>query len=158
MQKIYYAAHTYMIVGLISGLFYREFTKLENYTGDTQLSIVHTHLLALGMLFHLILLVLEKQFTLSASPLFTWSYWTYNAGVTLTVTLMTIHGCRTVLGHETGAATSSLAGLGHIVLTIGLILFFINLGKRITEHNGRPSSIVIHAQQDDETTARGVTT
>ncbi|GAB4588940.1 DUF2871 domain-containing protein [Nocardia sp. IFM 10818] len=158
MQKIYYAAHTYMIVGLISGLFYREFTKLEDFTGDTQLSVVHTHLLALGMLFHLILLILEKQFTLSASPLFTWSYWTYNAGLTLTVAIMTVHGCRTVLGHETGAATAGLAGLGHIVLTVGLILFFINLGKRITEHSGRPSSIAAHTRQYDEATDRSVTT
>ncbi|MFI6170147.1 DUF2871 domain-containing protein [Nocardia sp. NPDC051052] len=133
MQKIYYAAHAYMIIGVISGLFYREFTKLNDFTGDTQLAVVHTHLLALGMLFHLILLVLEKLFALASSKLFAWSFWTYNAGVVLTVAIMTVHGCQTVLGLHTSAAVSGTAGIGHIVLTVGLILFFVNLGRRISD-------------------------
>ncbi|MEV6275658.1 DUF2871 domain-containing protein [Nocardia sp. NPDC051832] len=131
MRKIYYAAHTYMIVGLISGLFYREFTVLNDFTGETRLSIVHTHLLALGMLFHLILLVLEKSFRLTVSRLFEWSFWVYNAGVTLTVTILIVQGINQVLGSETASATAAFAGLGHIVLTVGLVLFFINLGKRV---------------------------
>ncbi|MEU7895689.1 DUF2871 domain-containing protein [Nonomuraea sp. NPDC049152] len=131
MRKLYYAAHTYMILGVISGLYYRELTKLNDFTGDTQLGVVHTHLLALGMLFHLIVLVLEKVFTLTAGKLFNWFFWVYNAGVALTVVVMTVHGTLTVLGVQTGAAVSGIAGLGHIVLTVGLILFFVNLGKRI---------------------------
>ncbi|MBL1079860.1 DUF2871 domain-containing protein [Nocardia sp. 2] len=131
MRMIYNAAHVYMIAGLISGLFYREFTSLNDFDGETQLSVVHTHLLALGMLFHLILLALEKSFRLTASPLFAWSFRTYNAGVALTVGIMILHGIQQVRGVETGAATAGLAGLGHIVLTVGLILFFINLGKRV---------------------------
>lgn len=66
MKKLFYAAHIYMIVGVISGLYYREITKLNDFTGDTQLGVVHTHLLALGMLFFLIVLGLEKLFDLSA--------------------------------------------------------------------------------------------
>ena len=30
---------------------------------------------------------------------------------------------------ETGAALDGISGLGHIVITLGLIFFFINLGK-----------------------------
>ncbi|GAA1358318.1 DUF2871 domain-containing protein [Streptomyces beijiangensis] len=132
MKKLYYAAHTYMIVGVVSGLYYREITKHYDFTGDSQLGVVHTHLLALGMLFHLIVLALEKLFTLSADGrLFNWSFWVYNAGLVLTVTMMTIHGTQTVAGARTSEAVSGIAGLGHIVLTVGLILFFINLGKRI---------------------------
>ncbi|MFI6165445.1 DUF2871 domain-containing protein [Nocardia sp. NPDC051052] len=133
MKKIYYAAHTYMIVGVISGLFYRELTKWYDVTGDTQLGVVHTHLLALGMLFHLIVLALAKVFTLSTSTLFGWFFWVYNAGLALTVVMMTVHGIQTVVGAETSAAISGIAGLGHIVLTVGLILFFIALGKRVSE-------------------------
>ncbi|WP_329119772.1 DUF2871 domain-containing protein [Streptomyces sp. NBC_01465] len=132
MKKLYYAAHTYMIVGVVSGLYYREITKHYDFTGDSQLGVVHTHLLALGMLFFLIVLALEKLFTLSANRrLFTWSFWVYNAGLALTVTMMTIHGTQTVAGAKTSEAISGIAGLGHIVLTVGLILFFVNLGKRI---------------------------
>ncbi|MFI6317409.1 DUF2871 domain-containing protein [Nonomuraea sp. NPDC050556] len=132
MKKLLYAAHTYMIVGVISGLYYREITKLNDFTGDTQLGVVHTHLLALGMLFFLIVLALEKLFTLSAvGKLFTWFFWVYNAGLVLTVAMLTLHGTLTVLGKESGAAIAGIAGLGHIVLTVGLVLFFITLGKRI---------------------------
>ncbi|WP_327085604.1 DUF2871 domain-containing protein [Nonomuraea sp. NBC_01738] len=132
VKKLFYAAHIYMIVGVISGLYYREITKLNDFTGDTQLGVVHTHLLALGMLFFLIVLGLEKLFDLSAGgKLFTWFFWVYNGGLALTVAMLVVHGTQTVLGVETSPAISGIAGLGHIVLTVGLILFFINLGKRI---------------------------
>lgn len=55
----------------------------------------------------------------------------YNGGLALTVAMLVVHGTQTVLGVETSPAISGIAGLGHIVLTVGLILFFINLGKRI---------------------------
>ncbi|MEV6068901.1 DUF2871 domain-containing protein [Nocardia sp. NPDC052001] len=140
MQKIYYAAHTYMIVGVISGLVYREITKWQDFTGDTQLAVVHTHLLALGMLFHLIVLALEKAFGPSDGKLFDWFFRIYNAGLVLTVTMMTVHGIQTVFGAHTSAAISGLAGLGHITLTIGLILFFINLGKQVSGATARPDN------------------
>jgi hypothetical protein len=36
-----------------------------------------------------------------------------------------------VLGHQAGAALDGISGLGHIVITLGLIFFFVNLGKRL---------------------------
>ncbi|MCO6007918.1 DUF2871 domain-containing protein [Actinoallomurus purpureus] len=131
MRKLYNAAHLYMIIGLVSGLAYREITKIKHFTGETQLGLVHTHVLALGMLFFLIVLMLEKQFALSAVGLFDWFFWIYNAGLAVTVVMMTLHGTLTVLGHESGDAIAMVAGLGHILLTVGLILFFVTLGKRI---------------------------
>jgi hypothetical protein len=138
MRKIYVTADIYMILGLLSGLYYREFTKLNDFTGDTQLSVVHTHILALGMLFFLVVLALEKLFTLTAGKLFTAFFWVYNAGLALTVGLMIVRGSMTVLGHEPGAALDGISGLGHIVITVGLIFFFVNLGKRV------------HAQEETE--------
>lgn len=136
MKKLYYAAHTYMIVGLVGGLYYRELTKAKHFTGDSQLGLVHTHVLALGMLFFLIVLALEKLFTLSAEKLFNAFFWTYNAGLVITVTMMTVRGTRTVLGHETPEPAAVIAGIGHITLTVGLIFFFILLGKRVTAAGG----------------------
>jgi hypothetical protein len=133
VKKIYYAAHTYMILGLVSGLFYREFTRAKHFTGDSQLGLLHTHLLALGMLFFLIVLALEKLFALTANRrLFTWFFWTYNAGLAVTVGMMVVHGTQTVLGLQTNDAVSGIAGLGHILLTVGLILLFVNLGRRLS--------------------------
>jgi hypothetical protein len=131
LRKIYYAALTYMILGLISGLVYREVTKAKDFTGQTQLGLVHAHLLTLGMLFFLLVLVLEKLFTLTASTLFGWFFWTYNAGLAVTVGMMVTHGTMTVYGKEFSDALAGVAGLGHIILTVGLVLFFIVLGKRV---------------------------
>ncbi|MGV9290760.1 DUF2871 domain-containing protein [Streptomyces sp. NPDC003719] len=142
MRKSFYAAHVYMIVGVVSGLFYREFTKIKDFTGDTQLSVMHTHLLTLGMFGFLIVLGLDKQFGLSSSKLFTNFFWFYNAGIVVSVGMMGVHGCLTVLGHEMPEALSLVAGLGHILLTVGLILLFVLLGKRLKEPAGqhRPSA------------------
>ena len=129
MRKIYVAAHVYMILGLVSGLYYRELTKAKDFTGDSQLGIVHTHILALGMLFFLIVLVLEKQFTLTSGKLFDAFFWVYNAGLALTIGMMLVRGTMTVLGHQAGAALDGISGLGHITITLGLIFFFVNLGK-----------------------------
>ncbi|WP_377272929.1 DUF2871 domain-containing protein [Peterkaempfera sp. SMS 1(5)a] len=131
MRKILNTAHIYMIIGVVSGLYSRELTKAEDFTGDTQLDVVHTHVLALGMLFFLIVLVLEKQFTLTSSALFGWFFWIYNIGLAVTVGMMTLHGTLTVLGHSSGEAIAMVAGLGHILLTAGLILLFVTLGKRL---------------------------
>ena len=65
MRKLKNAAHVYMVLGLLSGVFYREFTRFNDFTGKTQLSVVHTHVLALGMLAFLIVLALDKQFQLN---------------------------------------------------------------------------------------------
>ena len=42
------------------GVFYREFTKFSGFTGKTALYVVHTHYFLLGMVFFLLLLLLEK--------------------------------------------------------------------------------------------------
>jgi len=133
MKRLYYASLTYMIVGIASGLFYRELTKFNEFEGDTQLAVAHTHLLVLGMFFFLIMIALEKLFTLSDARTFRWFFWTYNAGVIVTVSMQIVHGSMTVLGHESGPAIAGIAGMGHIFITIGLVLMFIALkGKLLT--------------------------
>ncbi|WP_235947758.1 DUF2871 domain-containing protein [Nocardia terrae] len=130
MKTLVTAAHIYMIIGLISGFYYREITKIHHFTGQSELGVVHTHVLALGMLFLLIVLALEKLFTLSAqNRLYGWFFWLYNGGLALTVAVMTLHGTLTVLGKDSNEAIALVAGLGHILLTAGLVVFFITLGK-----------------------------
>ena len=132
LKKTYQAAVTYAVLGLGSGLFYREYTKIHDFHGTTQLSIMHTHLLALGMLVMLIVLALEKIFELSKSKWFKLFFWHYNGGLLLTVTMMLVIGIRDVAGQESMPMIDGIAGLGHILITIALVFFFIALGKRLT--------------------------
>ena len=81
MRRLLYAFLVYMIIGLVSGFYYRELTKAHDFTGDTQLALVHTHTLILGMFMFLILLPLEKVFKLSSYYLFNWFFIVYNIGV-----------------------------------------------------------------------------
>lgn len=45
----------YAVLALVGGVFYREFTKMNDYAAWTTLSVVHTHYFILGMIFFLIL-------------------------------------------------------------------------------------------------------
>lgn len=133
MRKLFLAATTYMAAGLASGLFYREFTKLNGFPEGsvTQLAVVHTHLLALGTLVMLVVLALDKIMGLSNDRRFGWFFWVYNAGVVLTAAMMTVHGVLTVLGQPTSPAIAGMAGLGHILVTAGFVLLFVVLGAAL---------------------------
>ena len=129
MRKLYLAAFAYLIIGVASGLYYRELTKLTGWPEGqpTQLGVAHTHLLTLGFVVLLIVLALEKAFTVSRSRLFGWFFWVYNAGVILTSAMLVLHGSMTVLGMESSKAIAGIAGMGHMLLTAGLILLLLAL-------------------------------
>ena len=97
----------YMVVGLVSGVFYREYTKLMGFTGETQLSTIHTHALVLGMLFFLIVLALEPNFQLSKMREYRKFLISYNAGVALTLVMMVVRGILQVQGFEGNDATNA---------------------------------------------------
>ena len=143
MKKIFNAAFIYMIAGVASGLFYREFTKLNGFPEGkfTQLGLVHTHLLTLGFIVLLIALVIEKVFGISRSPkLFAWFFWLYNAGVILTSGMLIWHGSLTVLGQESSKMIAGIAGLGHMLLTAGMVVFFVAL-RRAVLNRAAPSEM-----------------
>ena len=53
-------AIAYGIIAMIAGVFYREFTKFHHFSGQTNLSVMHTHYFLLGMFFFLILMLAER--------------------------------------------------------------------------------------------------
>lgn len=63
MKRYMNTALLYAILAMIGGVFYREFTKFNGFTGKTTLGVVHTHYFLLGMVFFLLLLLLEKNFS-----------------------------------------------------------------------------------------------
>lgn len=133
MIKLLRASFTYMIVGMLSGVYYREFTKINDFTGDTQLSTLHTHLLVLGALFFLLLLILEKNFHITEQKQFKLFSMLYHSGFGITILMMTINGTRTVLGLENEPALAGIAGLGHIIMFIALIMLYVVLNKAVKD-------------------------
>ncbi|MFD6676797.1 DUF2871 domain-containing protein [Rhodococcus zopfii] len=125
------SAFGYAVAGLASGLYYRELTKAQDFDGPTQLSTVHTHFLVLGVLFLLIVAVFERLFVLSASPLHRWFTVTFHAGLILTVSMQLVHGTMQVFGKEGSAAISGIAGIGHVLLTVAFVVFFLALRSAV---------------------------
>lgn len=141
MNRLMNTAFAYMILGLVSGLFYREYTKATDTLGmDTQLATLHTHFLALGMIVFLVVLALDALFGLSGRRSFSVFYWTYNIGLLLTVVMQAVRGILTLDGQDpatTTAAIPGIAGLGHIVLTVGLVALFVALRAGIKDRAAR---------------------
>lgn len=143
MRRLFYASFAYMLAGVLSGLFYREFTKANDFPEGqfTQLGLAHTHLLTLGFIVLLIVLALEKLFALSRSKLFSWFFWIYNAGLVLTAAMLIWHGSLTVLGQESSSMIAGIAGLGHILLTVAMVLLFLALGRALARDRATRASV-----------------
>lgn len=137
MKKIAKLSFFYSMLGMLLGVFYREFTKINGFTEETVLSGLHTHVLVSGVFFLLIVLLLEKSFELSKNKKFNKFFITYNIGLLLSVIMMAVRGCIEVLNLEisTGidSSISGIAGLSHIIMTIAYILFFLILLNRIND-------------------------
>lgn len=134
MKKYLNISLIYAIAAMAMGVFFREFTKFNDFTATTTLGKVHTHLFALGMLVFLITALFASHFK-NLRELKTFRAFTvvYNIGVPLTAVMMTVRGVTHVLGLEltkgANAAISGIAGIGHIIAAAGIILLLISLKK-----------------------------
>lgn len=131
MRRVLYAFLFYTAIGLFSGFYYRELTVAHHFTGDTQLVVVHTHTLILGMMMHLLLLPLVKVFKLSSYYLFNWFFIIYNIGVIVTVGMMAVKGTYQVIGLHVPESFAGFAGIGHTIITAGFVLLFFLLRNAI---------------------------
>ena len=130
MKKYYYISFTYLILGLIAGVFYRELTRASNFTGETVLRGVHTHILVLGFVFFLVVLLLEKNLELSKLKSIKAWVITYQVAFVAVIATMVVRGVAEVKGFEV-AGLSHMAGVSHTLLGIALIWFMVLLGKAI---------------------------
>ena len=141
MKRLYNSAALYLLLGLTSGVFYREFVRWSEFEGTTRLSVLHVHLLALGVLVFLIVLLLEKQFRLSESKWFNLFFWHYHAGLLLTVAMMVYIGVSQVQGsYVESGMIAGISGLGHILLTAGFVMLFVALNQRLKAESVEPVS------------------
>ena len=63
MKRYMNMALVYAVLAMAGGVFYREFTKINGFTGQTALGVVHTHYFLLGVMLFLLLVLLEKNFS-----------------------------------------------------------------------------------------------
>lgn len=137
MRKCLDFSLTYAVTAMVCGVFYREFTKYQDFTGVTALGKVHGHLFLLGMVMFLIVALFAMHWNLDGQKKFRWFLRTYNIGVPLTAAMLLVRGVTQVLGLTltTGAsaAMSGIAGIGHILTGVGLILLLLALRDRAKE-------------------------
>ena len=103
MKRLMLASIIYAVLALVGGVFYREFTKLN---GFTTLSVVHTHYLMLGMVFFLMLVLLENNFHFIDNKVRKYLIF-YHIGLNLTVVMLTIRGVVQVLSLDVSSAVLS---------------------------------------------------
>lgn len=125
----------YAILAMVGGVFYREFTKFNGFTAKTTLGVVHTHYFLLGMVFFLLLLLLEKSFSFTGAKTGRILV-AYQVGLNLTAVMFVVRGVTQVLGIALSscmsAAISGIAGVGHILLGVSLVLLLVQIRYSVT--------------------------
>lgn len=118
----------YAVLAMIGGVFYREFTKMNDYTAWTTLSVAHTHYFILGMMFFLILGLVSMNVNLKINR----AVMFYNVGLNLTAIMLVVRGIVQVLDlNVVSAVISGIAGIGHIILGVSLILILLDIKKSV---------------------------
>lgn len=129
----------YAVAALICGVFYREFTKWNGYNEVTTLGKAHVHLLVMGMIVFMMVALFSIHQELEKCKIFRVFIWIYNIGLLITTVMMVVRGItqvmNTSLSHGADAAISGIAGIGHILTGVGIVLLLISLKK--TSENGR---------------------
>lgn len=130
MKKLYYTSLFYVVLGLLSGISYREITKAKEFTGTTVLAGLHTHILVLGFLFFMLALILARLFDVHKLKSFGAWYICYNVGLLITIGAMAARGMLQVNGEDI-SYLPHIAGLGHMILGASMVWLLILLGKRV---------------------------
>ena len=135
MKKMIRIAFAYAVAAMAGGVFYREFTKFQGFTGKTTLSLVHTHLFLLGMVMFLLVSLFVDRFSLEQEKKFRAFLILYNIGVPMTALMLFVRGLVQIRlngdmpSKALDASISGLAGIGHILTGVGIVLFFLCLLK-----------------------------
>ena len=134
MKRYMNMALLYAVLAMVGGVFYRDFTKINGFTAKTTLAVVHTHYFLLGVVFFLLLVLLEKSFSFTG-PKTGRVLAVYHIGLNLTVVMFVVRGIVQVLGTALSAgmdaAISGIAGIGHILLGISMVLLLMQIRRSV---------------------------
>lgn len=138
MKKKYFnLALIYATAAMIGGVFYREFTKCNGFTGATALGKVHTHLFILGMFVFLLVALFSQSMDLEKQKAFRTFMKIYNIGLPILSIIMVVCGVIQVLEFDISSradsAISGVAGAGHVLVGIGIVLLLLTLKKSAKE-------------------------
>ena len=135
MKRYMNSALLYAVLAMAGGVFYREFTKFSGFTAQTTLSVVHTHYFLLGLVFFLLLLVLEKNLSFTGEKTGR-VLAVYHIGLNLTAVMLVVRGVTQVMGTNLSrgadAAISGMAGIGHILLGVSLVLLLLQIKRSVS--------------------------
>lgn len=133
MKKYINISFIYAVAAMAGGVFYREFTKFKGFTGVTALGKVHTHLFLLGMTVFALVALFAQNNDLQSFKTFRVFMLVYNIGVALMSVMLLIRGALQVIGDPISSAVnasiSGVAGIGHIMTGVGIILLLMTLKK-----------------------------
>ncbi len=134
MKRYLNTALLYAVLAMCGGVFYREFTKFNGFTGKTTLSFVHTHYFLLGMVVFLLLLLLENSFSFTGTKTGR-VLAVYHVGLNLTAVMLLVRGVTQVvaptLSSGLNAAISGISGIGHILLGVSLVLLLLEIRRSL---------------------------
>ena len=97
MKKLLNTAFIYALAAMAGGVFYREFTKFNGFSGRTALGLVHTHLFLLGTVFFLLAALFSKELDWAQERNFRLFYGLYNIGLCVTAVMLAVRGAAQVL-------------------------------------------------------------
>ena len=136
MKRYANASLLYALIAMAGGVFYREFTKFSGFTGKTALSVVHTHYFLLGMVFFLLLLLLEKSFAFSGEKTGC-VLALYHVGLNVTGAALLVRGVAQVLAlplsRAMDASLSGVAGIGHLLLGVSMVMLLLQIKRAVSK-------------------------
>lgn len=133
MKKYINMAIFYAVLAMLAGVFYREFTKYMNFEGSTSLLRIHPHLFTLGMMMYLLIYLISLSLNFDENNKIDKHLKFYNIGLILSAVMMFVRGLTEVLAKDLSngqeAMISGMAGLGHVILGVSLILILLDIKK-----------------------------
>ena len=139
MKRYINSALLYAVLAMVGGMFYREFTKFNGFTAKTTLSVAHTHYFLLGMVFFLLLLLLEKNFSFTNEKTGRVLI-AYHVGLNLMGVILLVRGVTQVLAPTISsgmsATISGIAGIGHILLGVSMVMLLVQIKSSVSASQG----------------------
>ena len=131
VRRLLKVALFYAVAGLAAGIFERAFSSFNGFEGSSSLSTMHTHLLMLGMVVHLLVMLFVAVFQVEGDSSLDSFLIIYNFGVLVSVFGALWRGVHQVMNSDLAAigawystAISATSGLGHGLIGAGLLVFF----------------------------------
>lgn len=128
------SALVYAVLAMIAGVFYREFTKFYSFTGKTNLAVMHTHYFLLGMFIFLFFALLERNGLFPHQKHTNAIVIIYHIGINITSLGFLLRGLNQVwetnLSTAMDASISGIAGIGHIIFGVSLILLLLGIRRQ----------------------------